>query len=320
MGLKKFSVLAYIIIMIITIVVGIIIFNNVSNGNEQSQNEKVSAENKYMESKLVNLINTMNNIKDENNSIYISKIPAQSKNVASGNSTSSSKGESQGNSREEMGGKQQDSNGSSGFSGDSQEKSSNTSLNAEESNKGDSQFILRVSGVLTNNENINWDNVKNEIEELYLSIPTITIDLYNQNVNQEDILSFNKEIDNLAMVAKDEKKLETLFELSKLYDYLPKFMQEDNELNKTIIETKSNIFKAYSKLDTGNWDEISVDIQNAINLYTQLLTNPNIDVNKTDSINKSYIMLNELQNAARLQDVSIFLIKYKNLIEELNNI
>lgn len=316
--MKKYRVLAYIIIAIIIIVVGILIFNNVSNGNSQSQKEKVAAETKYVESKLVNLINTMNNIKDENYSISISKIPAQLKNAESGSSTSS-KGESQSNAKEEMGGKQEDA-GSSNSSGGSQSKSSNSSLNSEENNKEDNQFTLKSRGVLTNNENINWDNVKNEIEELYLSIPSITIDLYNQNVNQEDILSFNKEIDNLAMVAKDEKKLETLSELSKLYEYLPKFMQGENEFYRTIIETKSNIFKAYSKLDTGNWVEISADIQNAISLYSQLLANPSLEVNKMDSINKAYVMLNELQNATSIQDISIFLIKYKNLIEELNNI
>lgn len=203
----------------------------------------------------------------------------------------------------------------------SQEKSSNNSLNTGGTSKENNQFTLKSSGVLTNSENINWDNIKSEIEELYLSIPTITMDLYNQNINQDDILNFNKEFDNLAMLAKDEKKLETLAQLSKLYDYLPKFMQEDdNELYKTIIKTKSNIFKAYSKLDTGNWEEISNDIQNAINSYSKLLTNPNIDSNKSNSINKSYIMLNEMQNAVNIKDVSIFLIKYRNLIEELNNI
>lgn len=308
------------IIAIIIMVVGILIFNNVGHRDNQNQREKVSAEIKYVESKLVNLMNSLNNIKDENYSISISKISAKSKNLASGSSTSS-KGESKSDSKEELEGKEQEgSESSSSSSGTSQENSSNTSLNAEQSNKSDNEFTLKSSGVLTNSENINWDNVKNEIEEIYLSIPTITIDLYNQNVNQEEILSFNKEVDNLAIVAKDERKLETLSELSKLYDYLPKFMQGGNELYRSIIETKSNIFKAYSKLDTGNWNEITTDIQNAINLYSQLLTNPNLDVNKMDSINKSYIMLNELQNAASFQDVSIFLIKYKNLIEELNNI
>lgn len=201
----------------------------------------------------------------------------------------------------------------------SQGKSSNSSLNSEKNNEGDNKFTLKSSGVLMSNQDINWDYIKKEIEELYLSIPTITIDLYNQNVNQEEILSFNKEFDNLTMVAKDEKKVETLAELSKLYEYLPKFMKED-ELNITIIETKANIFKAYSKLDTGKWEEISIDIQNAINSYSKLLTNPNIGANRLKGINKSYIMLNEMQNAVDIKDVSIFLIKYKNLIEELNNI
>lgn len=210
--------------------------------------------------------------------------------------------------------------GSSNSGEVSQEKSSNDSLNVGGNGKDNNQFTLKSSGVLTNSENINWNIIKNEIEELYLSIPTITIDLYNQNINQDDILNFNKEFDNLAIFAKDEKKIETLEQLSKLYDYLPKFMQEDNNLYKTIVETKSNIFKAYSKLDTENWEEISNDIQNAINLYSQLLTDPNIDSNKINNINKSYIMLNEMQNAVNVKDTSIFLIKYKNLIQELNNI
>lgn len=31
-------------------------------------------------------------------------------------------------------------------------------------------------------------------------------------------------------------------------------------------------------------------------------------------------MLNELQNATNLKDTAVFLIKYKNLLEEMNNI
>ena len=202
----------------------------------------------------------------------------------------------------------------------SQEKSSNSSLNSESiSEQGNNKFILNSSGVLNNQENINWTFVKSEIEEMYLSIPTITIDLYNQNIKQEDILSFNKEYDNLAVAAKDEKKAETLTELSRLYDYLPKFIQVQDDLYNAIIETKANVFKAYSKLYNGNWNEIFSDVQNAINIYSKLLTNPNLDANMMNNINKGYIMLNELQNAVNIKDTSIFLIKYKNLIEELNN-
>ena len=31
-------------------------------------------------------------------------------------------------------------------------------------------------------------------------------------------------------------------------------------------------------------------------------------------------MLNELQNAVNVQDTSVFLIKYKNILEEMNNL
>ena len=87
-----------------------------------------------------------------------------------------------------------------------------------------------------------------------------------------------------------------------------------------ILETKSNVFKAYSKLESENWNEMLNDVTNGINVYSQLLTSPNIDSSKQYNINRMYIMLNELKNAVQLQDKSIFLIKYKNIVEEIENI
>lgn len=207
--------------------------------------------------------------------------------------------------------------GGSQSGGESQGQKASTGSDSKQESK---QFELKPSGVLTNQDNINWDLVKSEVENLYLSIPTMTIDLYDQNVNQDDILAFNKEYDNLAVAVKDSKKEETLAELSKIYDYLPKFLQDDDVLYKTLIETKANIFKGYSKLDSQNWDEISKDVKNAIDVYSKLLTDPNIDSSKQYSINKGYIMINELQNAVSMKDTSVFLIKYKNLMDEIEGL
>ena len=80
------------------------------------------------------------------------------------------------------------------------------------------------------------------------------------------------------------------------------------------------MFKAYSKLDSKNWDEISNDLKQAIDTYSNQLINTNKDSDKQYVINKIYIMLNELQNAVNVQDESIFLIKYKNILEEMNNL
>ena len=140
-------------------------------------------------------------------------------------------------------------------------------------------------------------------------------------MNQDDILGFNKEFDNLTLVVKNQNKEETLKELSKLYEYIPKFMQNvtEDEIEKILVETKSNVFKAYAKLDSKNWNEISNDVKSAVDTYSKLLTNTNIDSSKQYSISKGYVMLNELQNAVAVKDESVFLIKYKNLLEEMNN-
>ena len=108
----------------------------------------------------------------------------------------------------------------------------------------------------------------------------------------------------------------------KVYEYFPKFLRGSGQdtLYTTLVETKVNVFKGYSKLDGGNWQEITSDIKNAIDTYSKLLTNTEIDARKQYDVSKGYIMLNELQNASNLNDVAVFLIKYKNLLEEMNNI
>ena len=204
-----------------------------------------------------------------------------------------------------------------GNSSESGEKSS-----SEENQKSKKKFGMKQNGVLTNSDEINWNSLKSEIENLYLSLPTITMELYQLNVNQEDVLGFNTEYDKLTAVVKDEKKEETLSQLTKLYDYLPKFLRGtgQDELYITLVETKNNVLKAYSKLDVQNWQEISNDVKNGIDSYSRLLTSTEVDNSKQYNVSKTYIMLNELQKAVTLQDSSVFLIKYKNLIEEINNI
>ena len=309
--MKKYKKIAYIFLIIIIAVLSVILYANVSKGNENSQKEKTFSEIKFLETKLVNLLNEMNNIETRNYNISVSEITEQAKNQK----------ESSNNSSKQQGSRESENSTSDGnsTSGDS---SSSTNTSSNLSNQKNQKFNLEANGVLTNSDEINWSDVKSEIEVLYSSIPTITLDLYQMNINQEDILGFNKEFDNLTVVAKEEKKEETLKELAILYEYIPRFMQNstDDEINKIIIETKANLFKAYSKLDSKNWTEISNDTKQAIDSYSKLLTNTNIDSSKQYSISKVYVMINELQNAVELQDESVFLIKYKNILEEVNSI
>lgn len=308
--MKRFKYLAYILFVVITTVLIIVIYDNVSKGeSEKSGKEKVLSEVQFLQGKIETLINKMNNIETRNYNISISKITKQSEEIR--NTTNSNEGKEETGSSSSFGG--------SSSLNSSQNSSSSSSEQQENTNK---KYKMVQTGVLLDSRDVDWSNVKSEIEILYSSIPTITLDLSQENISQEDILNFNKEFDNLAKAVKSENKEETLKELAIVYEYMPKFIEKstDDDVTNKLARTKAHIYNAYSKLDSKDWKQIENEAQEAVNIYSELLSNTNIGGNKQYNISKIYIMLNEFKNSVNIKDETIFLIKYKNLIEGMNNL
>ena len=301
--MKKFKIISYIILLIVLVVLALTVYTSATQNNEQDEAEKVSSEIRYLDTKLVDLFNNMNNIQTRNYQIYTTKI--EESRSAENSGGGSSGGES----------------GSSDSSSDSSSTQDSSSNQTQTENTG-KNYEMQASGILTTNREIDWTSCKNESELIYTSISTITLDLYRLNVSQEDILNFNKDLDSLTVSLEEENKQLALDNLVKVYEYIPKFAQTvvNDTLYKTVLETKLNVFRGYAKLDSGDWTGISTNIVDAINAYATLLTNTEIDANKQTSVNKGYVMLNELKNAVDTQNTSVFLIKYKNLLEEINNL
>lgn len=293
---KKIMIIFTLIIIIISIAYVIYAINDSNQGNDNK--EKVLSEIKYLESKFVNILNTLNNIEYRNYKISTEK------------SNSNDKSEN--------------SNESSNSSSDNSESNKSSSGEKSSTNKEDTfnKYSLESQGILTNTANINWELIKNDLELIYTSIPVVTLDLYQMNLNKNDILNFNNELDSLTILVKNEDETAVLTQITKLYSYIPKFLESTNADEKDIImaKTKLNIFEAYSVLELEKWDSMSNNISEAINTYNSVLVTPNFNNQKHYNINKCYIMLNELQNAINKKDKELFLIKYKNLLEEFNNI
>ena len=303
--MKKYKNFLVIFTIAIIIVLGFFLYVTISKDNYVSKEEKALSEIEYVEKKIVTLLNELNNIESRNYNLSVSDIVEEK--------SSNNDKENEEQSKESTAGSEgEKDNGSS-------EQSEESTNKEEEKNE---EYTLKEEGVLTNTEDINWEHLKTEIENLYSQIPTITLDLYNINIPKEDVLGFNQELDNLTISIEEENKENTLLNLSKIYEYIPRFVEKttNNITYKAVISTKNELFKAYSKLDSKNWDEISQDVTNTINVYSNNLINTNTDENKQYIINKIYIMLNELQNAVNVQDENIFLIKYKNILEEMNNL
>lgn len=321
--MKRLSKIIYIILILIIVCMGVAIYNVVKGDDGDDIKTKAISQIKNTESRLTNLLNTLNNVQYENYKISISNIKQKDVSSNGGKNTESSsdqkdKSGSSGGDTSDSGG-DSSSSGSSGQSSGSSNSSSESSSSSEQDSK---KYALEQAGILTNEDSINWDNIKSELELMYTSIPTMTLDLYQTNINQEDILKFNQEYDFLSQAAKEEDKEKTLEELAKVYEYIPKFIENCTEdASETVIaKTKSSIFNAYSVLDQDDWNSVSGSIKSATQEFSKLLTTGDSSHKNQYNVNKTYIMLNELQNAVNLEDKEIFLIKYKNILEELKSL
>lgn len=304
--MKNYKKLSFIFFILVIATMVIFIYKNISQGEGKSQEEKALSEVEFLEEKLVKLTNQINNIEIKNYSVSVTEINKKESTEKNLSNETSNQGNSQSSKNESA---------SSGGKGQSENTSGNNTTASIETQ-------LKSSGILTKSNQINWDEIKAEIEILYSSIPTITLDLYQMQVEQNDILSFNKEMDVLTQAVEQKNKEQTLKSLSNLYNFIPKFADKvtNNELIKIEIESKSKLIQAYSKLDGKNWGEIGNDVKQATEVFTKLLANTNVNSNKQYTINKIYVMLNETQNAVNIQDENVFLIKYKNILEEMNDL
>lgn len=300
--MKKYTIIGYITLIILIIMMGFIFYKVYANQNKNDNiQEKTFGEIKKLDSNFSNIFNQLNNVKYEQYKISSSEMKEDDKGSSAENTTG---GDSSSSSKESSGEE----------TGDSKEKDDNQS-------KENKKYELKKSGILTQEEQIDWESIKNDIENIYPSLTGFTLDLYQINANKQEITEFNSQYDNVITQIKEEKKEETLDELSKLYEYLPKFADNatQDEKEKVVLNTKNEIFKAYSILDKEEWNKIQEHVQAATQEFTKLLTNIEMQKNQYN-INKAYVMINELKNAVNLKDKEIFLIKYKNLLEELKNI
>ena len=320
--IKKYKIISYVFLAVfLVLIIGFGTYRVMSvnkNGKQSKIKEKTEKEIQYIDENLIKIFNKMNNIEYESYKISLNTVNTENKEETNQNGKDST-GSNLENSNESSTGNNQKENSSSSEENNTTGNASSSDKNTESIQK---KYNLQEEGILTQKEEIDWKEVKNDIEKMYVSIPTITLDLYQTNITDQNILNFNTEYDNLTKIIQEENKIDTLKQLCKIYEIYVKFIEENNssEQEKTIAKTKLNIFKAYSSLDEEKWDEISNYMRSASEEFSKLMTSTDMKEQKQYGINKAYIMINELYKSANIKDSKIFLIKYKNTLEEFKNL
>lgn len=298
--MKKEKIIKYVAVLIVVIIIAISIFiiikfkNN--NKKDDNLNEKTQEELKYISTKIIELMNGLNNI------TFSNYILIEEENTDNKENNSNENNENEGNK-------------SDTFS----DKSNNTQSSSESNIK----YELKGSNILSNNTGtINWDNEKGVIESINVKWTSLIVDLHQLNVNNDDILNFSNILNQTIVNIKQENKVNTMLDLANLYGYIPNYLKQfSNDEEKISIEyIKSNILNSYALVEQERWDEVKEQVFNSVENITNIMNSINTEQFSQYQINRIYVMLNELYSSIDLKDKQLYYIKYRNVMEELMNI
>ena len=196
--------------------------------------------------------------------------------------------------------------------------SADEETSSEDSSNNVIQYTMIPNMVLNSDKTINWDNLKMQVENLNNIWPSIIVDLYKANVDNNKLTEFSDLINTCITNVKSENRTETLNSLSKLYDYIPTFLEKitNNEQDLAVAKTKVEVMHAYVNIDLENWEGLKNNLDLAVQNFEPVVNNTN-NSEKEYNISKSYVLLKEFKNAVDSHDKDLLFIKYKNLMEEL---
>ena len=258
-----------------------------------------------MDTHIISIANSLNNISLENYTITSQRVEVEEK------SKKSSSGNSGGSQETGTG---QSGQGSSEKSQDNQDSQKNNNINTT---KMETNSVLDAS-----KSDIDWNSIKYDIENLNQSWSVILLDLYSLNVSNDDIIAFSKELDNCIISIKNENKIDSLNNIVKLYSYIPIYERAISAENsiQNIKQTKSFLVNAYSFVEQGNWNDVQINISECEKSFKNVVNDIEFAKKNEYKVNKTYVLVKELQNSLNLQDKEVFYMKYKNLLESINTL
>ena len=310
------------LIVIFTILLATLMYIKFFSNNKDNEyailTEKAEGEVEYLDYTIIELMNKLNNISYSRYQVTIKEVnESEQLNNSSSNSESAGNGmqtQEQGSSNQE--GSKSGVN-SSGSNDNNSNNSESESLNQSEAR---TSRLAQVDSLLNSNyDDVPWDEISYGVETIYTAWPSISLDMKALNINDSDISNFSTTLDGVAQAVKVQDKNSTLINLYNLYILLPKclsyFLSDEYTLN--VYNTKAYVLSSYVSADSENWEDMNTNVTNAINTLSKNMNSADINDTEKSTIEKSYVLLEELKRGVGLEDKEIFYLKYKLAMEQL---
>lgn len=302
------------IIFPVLVILSVIVIT-LSGCNNDTKNEdmksKIERELDYLDTQIISILNDLNNISLQNYTVTPEEITLGEDGSSGGSSS---------------GGSSSQSGGSSEGSAEASEQKQSTSQSQSASDTKESKITImkmEPENVLSSDENdIDWNSIKNNIQTINESWGVVILDLSNMNVDNNDILNFSSTLDDCILSIKDEKKVDTLTNIAKLYSFIPKFERGISAENSTqnIKQVKSYIINAYSLVEKDDWTAIGTNITECEKTFKNITNDMEYMKDKEYKVNRTYVLIKELQNSLTYKDKKLFYVKYKNVMESINTL
>lgn len=298
------------------------------NEDENMLKEKINTEISYIDSELVSILNGLNNINYSKYKVMTQEVESTTGNNNSGGSgqQQQQQGEGQQSGQEQDSSKQSSEDRNTQESGDSSNKNEegndSSNLKKESNNSSSSKKIysMQANNLLGKQSEIDWNDMKNKIENLYTTWTVVSLDLRTVGVPEEELNNFSRIMDRVALAIKNENKEETINSVIDLYAFLPAFIEVYSGKSKenVVLDAKYKLLICYKYTDLENWDELSKSVDDLKMSYSNVINMKESFSGREVNIRSGEVILREIENSVDVKDRDIFFIKYKNFIQELN--
>ena len=298
------------------------------NEDENMLKEKINTEISYIDSELVSILNGLNNINYSKYKVMTQEVESITGNNNSGGSgqQQQQQGEGQQSGQEQDSSKQSSEDRNTQESGDSSDKneegndSSNSKKESSNSSSSNKIYSMQANNLLGKQSEIDWNDMKNKIENLYTTWTVVSLDLRTVGVPEEELNNFSRIMDRVALAIKNENKEETINSVIDLYAFLPAFIEVYSGKSKenVVLDAKYKLLICYKYTDLENWDELSKSVDDLKMSYSNVINMKESFSGREVNIRSGEVILREIENSVDVKDRDIFFIKYKNFIQELN--
>lgn len=285
-------------IIFLTIIINIFVIINLSGCSYDKEKEdiktKVIQELEYLDTHIINTVNKLNNISLQNYTITSKEITKETVNTTQS---------SEGNKESEQGG-----------TGGNKENSENDKITTTQMEKNSTLEI--------DENNIDWSSISTDIETINEVWGIVLLDLSSLGINGDNILAFSTILDESILSIKNKDKAKTLINLAKLYELIPKYEEAISAPNdiKVIKQTKAYIINAYVAVEQEDWNNVQNNITKTDETFRAITNDLEYVKDREYKVNKTYVLIKELENSLTYKDKKLFFMKYKNLMESINTL